>query len=117
MLSLQFSPASDDDLRWLRLMERTRRLGKMLERRPEGIHAAPYEIGAIGSELFPHACLTGLEGIVSKHIERAYNVGRCSHWKKIKNKNHPAYSRVASTSATIALPPLAPRLLVFKRLA
>jgi hypothetical protein len=41
MLSLQFSPASDDDLRWLRLMERKQRLGKMLERRPEGTHAAP----------------------------------------------------------------------------
>jgi ATP-dependent DNA ligase len=36
----------------------------------------------------------GLEGIVSKHMERGYSVGRCTHWRKIKNPNHPAYRRV-----------------------
>ena len=36
----------------------------------------------------------GLEGLVSKHRERAYRVGRCDHWVKVKNRQHPAYSRV-----------------------
>jgi bifunctional non-homologous end joining protein LigD len=36
----------------------------------------------------------GLEGLVSKHRERAYRPGRCDHWIKVKNRRHPAYSRV-----------------------
>jgi bifunctional non-homologous end joining protein LigD len=34
----------------------------------------------------------GLEGLVSKHRERVYRPGRCDHW--LKNRKHPAYSRV-----------------------
>jgi len=37
----------------------------------------------------------GLEGLVSKHRERRYEAGRCKHWLKVKNRRHPAYSRVA----------------------
>jgi ATP-dependent DNA ligase len=37
----------------------------------------------------------GLEGLVSKHRERAYRGGRCDHWIKVKNRQHPAMSRVA----------------------
>ena len=74
--------------------DRKSRFAKRLGRRPEGIHAAPYEVGEIGPELFPHACLMGLEGMVSKHMERGYSVGRCTHWRKMKNPNHPAYRRV-----------------------
>jgi bifunctional non-homologous end joining protein LigD len=51
------------------LADRKSRLDKLLQRRPEGMHAAPFEVGEIGPELFPHACLMGLEGIVSKHME------------------------------------------------
>jgi ATP-dependent DNA ligase len=36
----------------------------------------------------------GLEGLVSKHRERAYRAGRCDHWRKIKNPAHPGNSRV-----------------------
>jgi bifunctional non-homologous end joining protein LigD len=35
-----------------------------------------------------------LEGLVSKRRDRAYRVGRCDHWIKVKNRQHPAYSRV-----------------------
>jgi hypothetical protein len=38
--------------------------------------------------------LDRLEGLVSKHRERAYRGGRCAHWVKIKNPAHPGYSRV-----------------------
>ena len=41
-----------------------------------------------------HACLMGLEGMVSKHRESTYRGGRFDSWIKIKNRTHPAFSRV-----------------------
>ena len=32
----------------------------------------------------------GLEGIVSKRLDKRYSPGRCYHWKKVKN---PSYVR------------------------
>ena len=66
-------------------------------RRVDGIFLAPFEQGEIGPDLFRHACLMGLEGLVSKHAGRAYGAGRCQHWIKVKNPNHPAYRRVQNT--------------------
>ena len=83
-----------DDYRKLPLFLRKQNLARLLVRRPEGIHAAPFEQGEIGPELFRAACKMGLEGLVSKHRERAYRAGRCDHWRKVKNPGHPAYSRV-----------------------
>jgi bifunctional non-homologous end joining protein LigD len=83
-----------DDHRKLPLSLRKQNLAALLARRSEGIHAAPYEQGEIGSDLFRHACMMGLEGLVSKHCERAYLIGPCRHWVKIKNPKHPAYRRV-----------------------
>ncbi|RXG91619.1 RNA ligase family protein [Bradyrhizobium zhanjiangense] len=83
-----------DDHRRLPLSLRKQNLAALLARRPEGIHAAPFEQGEIGVDLFRHACLLGLEGLVSKHVERAYRTGRCDHWRKVKNPKHPAYRRV-----------------------
>ncbi|WP_175619240.1 hypothetical protein [Bradyrhizobium sp. 2S1] len=36
---------------------------------PRCARAAPFEQGEIGPDLFRHACLMGLEGLVSKHRE------------------------------------------------
>jgi bifunctional non-homologous end joining protein LigD len=36
----------------------------------------------------------GLEGLVSKHRERAYRGERCGHWIKVKNRAHPAFARL-----------------------
>jgi ATP-dependent DNA ligase len=36
----------------------------------------------------------GLEGLVSKRRDRRYRSGRCKHWIKVKNRQHPAMSRV-----------------------
>ena len=57
-------------------------LSRLLARHVDGIHLARFEEGEIGPELFRHACLMGLEGLVSKHRERAYRGGRCDHWVK-----------------------------------
>ena len=80
-----------DDYRRLPLSMRKANLARLLARRTEGIFLAPFEQGEIGPDLFRHACLMGLEGMVSKHAQRAYGVGRCKHWMKVKNPNQPAY--------------------------
>lgn len=50
--------------------------------------------GAIGPDLFRHACLMGLEGVVSKHRDRLYRAGGSPHWVKIKNRSHHSIERV-----------------------
>jgi len=32
--------------------------------------------------------------LVFKHRDSAYRDGRCDHWVKVKNRQHPAFSRV-----------------------
>jgi hypothetical protein len=56
-----------------------------------------FEQGEIGPDLFRHACLMGLEGLVSKHKDRPYRAGRSPHWVKVKNRQHPAMERVMDT--------------------
>ena len=41
---------------------------------------ASFEQGEIGPELFRHACLMGLEGLIPKHRESAYRAGRSPRW-------------------------------------
>ena len=65
--------------------------------RRHGIFAAPFEQGEIGPELFRAACGMGLEGLVSKRRYRPYQGDRSKHWVKIKNRKHPAMSRVMET--------------------
>ncbi len=67
---------------------------RLLRSRSEGIFIAPFETGEIGPDLFRHACLMGLEGMVSKHRESTYRSGRFRQWIKVKNRQHPAFRRV-----------------------
>jgi len=39
---------------------------------------------ADGERMFRHACALGLEGIVSKRLDKPYSSGRCHHWRKVK---------------------------------
>jgi bifunctional non-homologous end joining protein LigD len=89
----------DDDLRRLPLHLRKTSLERLLARRPDGIFINPFERGEIGPDLFTAACRIGLEGIVSKRRDRPYQSGRSKHWLKIKNRAHPAMSRVADSFA------------------
>ena len=57
-------------------------------RRPEGIFINPFERGEISPDLFRAACR------MRKRRDRAYRGGRCAHWIKIKNRQHPAMDRV-----------------------
>jgi bifunctional non-homologous end joining protein LigD len=83
-----------DDLRPLPLSMRKTNLARLLSRRPDGIFTAPFEQGEIGPDLFRKACEFGLEGLVSKRRDRPYQAGRSKHWVKVKNRKHPAMSRV-----------------------
>src|ERR1700746_3470749 len=76
------------------LSMRKTNLDRLLARRPDGIFVAPFEQGEIGPDLFRAACDMGLEGLVSKHRDRPYQGGRSKHWVKMKNRKHPAMSRV-----------------------
>jgi bifunctional non-homologous end joining protein LigD len=88
-----------DDLRQLPLLLRNNNLAQLLRGRTQGIFIAPFEQGEIGPDLFQAACSMGLEGLVSKHRARTYRAGRCDHWVKVKNRRHPAFSRVADQFA------------------
>jgi bifunctional non-homologous end joining protein LigD len=85
---------NSEDLRPLALSLRKDKLAQLLSRPVDGIFTAEYEQRDIGDDLFRAACKMGLEGIVSKRLDRAYGAGRCKHWLKTKNPAHPAYNRV-----------------------
>jgi len=85
---------SGEDVRKLPLTMRKANLSRLLARRVDGIFLADFEQGEIGPDLYRHACLMGLEGLVSKHRDRPYRAGRSPHWIKIKNRKHPEMSRV-----------------------
>ncbi len=87
------------DLRKLPLSMRKTNLQRLLARRPDGIFVAPFEEGEIGPDLFRAACRMGLEGLVSKRRDRPYQAGRSKHWIKVKNRQHPAMSRVMEAFA------------------
>jgi bifunctional non-homologous end joining protein LigD len=57
----------------------------LLARRINGIFLSDLERGEIGPDLFRHACLMGLEGLVSKRNDRSYRSGVSPNWVKIKN--------------------------------
>jgi hypothetical protein len=58
--------------------------GKAVPARPEWLHEIKYRA----------ACNMGLEGMVSKRVDRPYRAGRSKDWVKVKNRNHPAMDRV-----------------------
>ena len=82
-----------EDVRGLPLHLRKNSLARLLARRVDGILLLDYEQGEIGPDLYRHAWLLGLEGIVSKHRDRPYRPGRSSHWLKVKNPTSPAMLR------------------------
>jgi ATP-dependent DNA ligase len=83
-----------DDLRRRPLSMRKANLARLLARRRDGIFRSDFEQGEIGPDLFCKACEFGLEGLVSKHRDRAYQAGKSKHWIKVKNRNHHAFERV-----------------------
>jgi bifunctional non-homologous end joining protein LigD len=82
-----------DDLRKLPLHLRKNNLARLLARRADGIHLAPFEQGEIGPDLFSAACDMKLEGLVSKRRDSRYRAGPSRDWIKVKNPASPAMKR------------------------
>jgi ATP-dependent DNA ligase len=82
-----------EDFRLKPLVERKKRLAKLLAKDREGIRYVEHLEGD-GDQIFEHACKLGLEGIVSKRIDMKYQHGPSKCWQKLKNKKHPANMRI-----------------------
>ncbi len=82
-----------EDYRNKPLLERKKRLAKLLKKDRDGIEFVEHLQGD-GAIIFEHACKLGLEGIVSKRIDLKYQPGPSKSWLKVKNKKHPAMLRV-----------------------
>jgi bifunctional non-homologous end joining protein LigD len=73
-----------EDLRPLPLGKRKPRLARLLARAQAGI-ALNEHTDEDGATVFRHACVMGLEGIVSKRLTAPYRSGPSRDWIKVKN--------------------------------
>ena len=81
------------DLRNLPLIERKRRLVKLLGKaQRRGIRFVEHLAGD-GPTIFEHVCRMGLEGIVSKRTHAPYRSGPSRTWLKCKNPESAAVRR------------------------
>ena len=81
-----------DDLRDLPLIERKRRLKKLVNKVRHVIRFAEHLIGD-GATMFRHVSSMGLEGIVSKKTDAPYCSGPSKTWLKSKNPASDAVRR------------------------
>jgi bifunctional non-homologous end joining protein LigD len=93
LLAFDMLELDGEDLRPEPLERRKAGLAKLLRRSDAGIQLTEH-LEAPGHVVFAHACLLGLEGIVSKRRDAPYRHGRCRTWLKIKNPESPAALRV-----------------------
>jgi bifunctional non-homologous end joining protein LigD len=80
------------DLRDLPLIERKRRLARLIGRAKHAIRFVGHLTGD-GPTIFAHVCRMGLEGIVSKRIDAPYRSGPSRTWLKSKNPASEAVRR------------------------
>ena len=74
-----------EDLRKLPLVERKKRLQKLIGKRKGAIVYAEHVVGH-GADFFKRAIEGGAEGIVSKRCEGVYRSGRYPDWVKVKDR-------------------------------
>jgi bifunctional non-homologous end joining protein LigD len=84
-----------DDLRREPLETRKATLASVLRRASTGVRLNEHLEHDDGALVFEHACLMGLEGIVSKRRDSPYRSGRTADWLKAKNPQAPAVTRLA----------------------
>jgi ATP-dependent DNA ligase len=82
------------DLRPQPWIGRRELLVDLLDNSRDGLVLSDHAIGPHGAAIYRAACRMGLEGIVSKRVDRPYRSGRSRDWVKIKNPDAPAASRV-----------------------
>jgi len=81
-----------DDLRDVPLLDRKRRLAKLLGKAKDAIRFNEH-LTHDGAAVFDHACRLGLEGIVSKRLDSPYRSGPSKVWLKSKNPQCEAVRR------------------------
>jgi bifunctional non-homologous end joining protein LigD len=81
-----------EDLRALPLVDRKKRLTRLLSGRRLGIVLSDHTDDD-GAAIFQHACKLGLDGIVSKRLTAPYRSGPSRDWLKTKNPDSPAMIR------------------------
>jgi ATP-dependent DNA ligase len=86
-----------EDFRPRPLEERKAALAKLLKKVGGGIHFVEH-IPGDGATIFKHACLMGLEGIVSKRRDHPYRSGPSKAWLKVKNPKAPGVLRFEDRS-------------------
>ena len=82
-----------DDLRDLPLIERKRRLAKLIGRAKRRAIQFVEHLTGDGPTVFEHVCRMGLEGIVSKRTDAPYRSGPSKTWLKSKNPASEAVRR------------------------
>ena len=81
------------DLRGLPLIERKRRLARLLGRAKRYSIRFNEHLEGDGPTVFDHVCRMGLEGIVSKKVDAPYRSGPSKAWPKSKNPASDAVRR------------------------
>ena len=82
-----------DDLRDLPLIDRKRRLKKLLGRAKRRAIRFYEHLAGDGPTVFEHVCRMGLEGVVSKRTDAPYRSGPSKVWLKSKNPESDAVRR------------------------
>jgi len=82
-----------DDLRDLPLIDRKRRLNRLLGRAKGRAIQYNAHLKASGATVFEHVCGLGLEGAVSKRTDAPYRSGPSRMWVKTKNPASDAVRR------------------------
>jgi bifunctional non-homologous end joining protein LigD len=76
-----------------RLIERKRRLARLLGRAKRQVIRYTEHLTEDGPTVFRHVCRMGLEGIVSKRADAPYRSGSSKVWLKSKNPASAAVRR------------------------
>src|SRR5215218_9781566 len=84
-----------DDLRREPIEMRKQRLQRALRHHGPAVQFNEHLHDEDGEEVFYHACLMGLEGIVSKRLGSPYQSGQSRYWVKSKNPASEAVRREA----------------------
>jgi len=82
-----------DDLCDLPLIERKRRLKKLIGRSKQRAIQFNEHLTGDGPAVFEHVCQMWLEGIVSKRVDARYRSGVSTTWLKAKNPESAAVRR------------------------
>ena len=89
-----------DDLRGLPLIERKRRLARLLGKAKRRSVRFNEHLTGDGPTIFDHVCRMGLKGVVSERTDAPYRSGPSKTWLKSKN---PASEAVPGARGVVTL--------------